>query len=31
LNPVPSDILAEAIKPFHEDAVLAEHFRLLGI
>lgn len=31
LTPVPSDILAEAIKPFHEDAVLAEHFRLLGI
>ena len=31
LTPVPSDILVEAIKPFHEDAVLAEHFRLLGI
>jgi glycosyltransferase involved in cell wall biosynthesis len=30
-NPVPAKVLAEAIKPFHEDAVLAEHFRLLGI
>jgi len=30
-TPVPSDILAEAVKPFHEDAVLMEHFRLLGI
>ena len=31
LTPVQSDILAEAVKPFHEDAVLTEHFRLLGI
>lgn len=30
-SPVASDILAEAIQPFHEDAVLAAHFRLLGI
>jgi len=30
-NPVPAEVLAEAIKPFQEDAVLAEHFRLLGI
>lgn len=30
-NPVPGHVLAEAIKPFQQDAVLAEHFRLLGI
>lgn len=29
--PVPPEVLAKAIKPFHEDAVLAEHFRLLAI
>lgn len=31
LNPISRLILDEAIKPFQEDAVLAEHFRLLGI
>ncbi len=31
LDPINPDILAEATKPFQEDAVLAEHFRLLGI
>lgn len=30
-KPVPVEVLAEAIKPFQEDAVLAEHFRLLGL
>ncbi|MZR13826.1 glycosyltransferase [Maritimibacter sp. DP07] len=30
-KPVPAEVLAEAIKPFQEDAVLTEHFRLLGI
>jgi len=30
-NPIPADLLAEAIAPFGEDAVLAEHFRLLGL
>ncbi len=30
-KPVPAEVLEEAIKPFQEDAVLAEHFRLLGI
>ena len=30
-EPVPAEIMAEAIKPFQEEAVLAEHFRLLGI
>lgn len=30
-NPVPPEVLAEALKPFQEDAVLAEHFRLLGL
>lgn len=30
-NPISSKVLGEAIKPFQEDAVLAEHFRLLGI
>lgn len=30
-SPVPPETLAEAIKPFQEDAVLAEHFRLLGL
>ncbi len=28
---VPTEVLAEALKPFQEDAVLAEHFRLLGL
>lgn len=31
LNPIDPGVLQEAIKPFQEDAVLAEHFRLLGI
>jgi glycosyltransferase involved in cell wall biosynthesis len=30
-NPIDPEILAEAIKPFQEDAILAEHFRLLGL
>ena len=30
-NPIAPELLAEAIGPFHEDAVLAEHFRLLGL
>ncbi|MGO4917639.1 glycosyltransferase [Pseudogemmobacter sp. W21_MBD1_M6] len=30
-NPVSAEVLAEALKPFQEDAVLAEHFRLLGL
>ncbi|WP_018147503.1 glycosyltransferase [Henriciella marina] len=30
-SPVPADVLAEALKPFQEDAVLTEHFRLLGL
>lgn len=30
-SPVPPEVLAEAVKPFQEDVVLAEHFRLLGI
>lgn len=30
-SPVPAEVLAEALKPFQEDAVLAEHFRLLGL
>ena len=30
-NPISSEILAEAIKPFQDDAILAEHFRLLGL
>jgi glycosyltransferase involved in cell wall biosynthesis len=31
LNPIDPSILDEAIKPFQEDSVLAEHFRLLDI
>jgi glycosyltransferase involved in cell wall biosynthesis len=31
LEPISPDILAEAIKPFQEEAVLVEHFRLLDI
>lgn len=31
LKPIDTKVLQEAIKPFQEDAVLAEHFRLLGI
>ena len=30
-NPINPKILDEAIKPFQEDTVLSEHFRLLGI
>ncbi|MAM09671.1 MAG: hypothetical protein CML23_04245 [Rhizobiaceae bacterium] len=30
-NPIDPKILEEAIRPFQEDAVLAEHFRLLDI
>jgi len=30
-SPVHPEVLAEAIKPFQEDTVLAEHFRLLGL
>lgn len=30
-SPVPAEVLSEALKPFQEDAVLAEHFRLLGL
>lgn len=30
-SPVPSERLAEAVMPFREDVVLAEHFRLLDL
>ena len=30
-NPIPSNLLAEAIKPFEEGAVLSRHFELLGL
>lgn len=30
-NPVPAKVLAEALQPFEEEAVLSKHFRLLGI
>jgi len=30
-NPVSVEVLEEAIKPFHDEAVVAEHSRLLGI
>jgi glycosyltransferase involved in cell wall biosynthesis len=31
INPRSSTLLEEAVKPFHEDAVLSKHFNLLGI
>ena len=30
-RPISDERLAEALKPFHRDAVLAENFRLLGV
>lgn len=31
IAPIPADLLAEAIRPFQEDAVITRHFELLGI
>lgn len=30
-SPIPVEVLAEAVMPFCEEAVLAQHFRLLGL
>ncbi len=30
-RPIAPDLLAEAIRPFHADAVIARHFELLGV
>ena len=30
-HPIPRDILAEAVRPFEESAVLGRHFDILGI
>lgn len=30
-NPIPKSLLAEAVRPFEEDAVLSRHFEVLGL
>lgn len=30
-GPIPAEVLAEAVKPFREDAVISRHFQLLGL
>jgi glycosyltransferase involved in cell wall biosynthesis len=30
-HPIPRELLAEAVRPFEEDAVLARHFKVLGM
>lgn len=30
-NPIPKDLLAEAVRPFEERAVIARHFEVLGL
>lgn len=30
-NPIPRNLLAEAVRPFDEDAVIARHFEILGL
>jgi glycosyltransferase involved in cell wall biosynthesis len=30
-NPIPKDLLAEAVRPFEEGAVIARHFEVLGL
>ncbi len=30
-NPIPAALLAEAVKPFAEDAVIRRHFEVLGL
>jgi glycosyltransferase involved in cell wall biosynthesis len=29
--PIKADVLAQAVRPFHEDAVISRHFELLGL
>jgi hypothetical protein len=30
-NPIPKSLLAEAVRPFEEEAVIERHFEVLGL